>query len=98
MLGAASLAAIFLVGFVYRFVRFGPTPFTGTGPLRAVFAALYFTHEPLAVVNVIVVIVALGFALTGRFREHREAARIAAPVWLYVCASGLALYFLLYLR
>lgn len=96
MLAAASASFLFLVLFVFRYVRFGPTPFRGRGPWRWLFDAVLFSHEPLAVVNVPLVGFALAFGLLRRDDLHREFAAVAFPVWLYVSATGLLIYVLLY--
>ena len=79
-----------------RFVRFGFSAFHGGGAWRALYFAVFFSHEPLAVVNVPLVVCALGLGLAGWHRAHREVARIALPIWLYVAATGVVLYLLLY--
>lgn len=96
MLIGAAASACFLALFVVRFVRFGPTPFDGSGVARGFFLAVYFTHEPLAVANVVLVIAALLLAWRGSFRWHREVASLAYPVWLFVTVTGLVLWALLY--
>ena len=98
MLIGTAASACFLVLFVVRFVRFGPTLFDGSGLARGFFLAIYFTHEPLGVANVILVIGALLLALRGSFRWHREVASLAYPVWIFVSVTGLVLWALLYAR
>ncbi len=41
-------------------------------------------------------LVAAGLALRARFRAHRRVARTTLPVWLYVSATGIVVYVLLY--
>lgn len=96
MLAACALGAAFMLGFAARFYLFGMTEFRGRGALKGLFYAIYFTHEPLAVVNIALAGAALILGLMGKRAEHRELARWALPVWVYVAATGLALYALLY--
>lgn len=98
MLAAFATSLLFLVSFVARFVRFGAKPFHGEGAVRVFYYVIWFSHEPLAVVNVLLVLTALGFALRRKFETHRELARFALPIWLYVSVTGLVLFVLLYLR
>ena len=92
----AALSAVFLALFVLRFVKFGFTPFTHHGPLRWLYSVVFWTHEPLAVINVPLVLISLGLGLFKSHPAHKEVAKIALPVWLYVACTGVALYVLLY--
>jgi putative membrane protein len=94
MLTAAGAAAVFLVLFVYRFVRFGFGGGQDTGARAVAYLIVSIAHEPIAVINVPLVLCALVLGLTGRFAAHREVARIALPVWLYVAVTGVVLYLL----
>jgi uncharacterized membrane protein YozB (DUF420 family) len=38
----------------------------------------------------------LFLGLAGRFDAHRRIARFTVPVWLYVSATGVVVYLLLY--
>jgi putative membrane protein len=40
--------------------------------------------------------VTLYLALRGRFPVHRRIARVTLPVWVYVSATGVLVYVLLY--
>jgi len=35
-------------------------------------------------------------ALRGDFAAHRRLARVTLPIWLFVAASGWAVYYMLY--
>jgi putative membrane protein len=96
MLVAAASGFVFLVLFVKRYVLFGPTAFRRTGFVHAVYYVVTYSHEPLAVINVPLVAVALILGLSGNYTGHREVARIALPVWLYVSVTGVIVYALLY--
>ncbi len=97
MLAAFGLAALFMALFVLRFVKFGPTQFLDHAlPARIAFYALYFTHEPLAVLSVPLVVVAAVLGWRGALRTHREVARMALPIWAYSSVTGVALFFFLY--
>ncbi len=96
MLAAFGASGLFMVLFVLRFVRYGPTPFAGGGALRGLFYAVYFSHEPVAVISVPLVVTALILGLRRSFPMHREVARMALPVWLYSSVTGVGAYLLLY--
>ena len=97
MLSAFALSTLFLVCFVVRLVRFGITEMRAVGALRVVYYVVWFTHEPIAVLSVPLVVAALVLALRRRIDLHREVAPIAFFVWLYSAISGVLVYVLLYL-
>ena len=96
MLTGAAASALFLVLFVVRFVRYGFTHFGGGGVMKVVYCAVFYSHEPIAVINVPLVVAALILGLRRSFRAHKEVAQWALPLWLYAAVTGVALYLLLY--
>ena len=94
MLAAFVTSAAFMVVFVLRFVKFGRQPFHGSATV--LYNVLFFTHEPLAVVSVPLVMTALVLGLRRIDRTHREVGQFALPIWLFAAVSGVALYALLY--
>jgi putative membrane protein len=96
MLSAFGCACVFLVCFVARIILFGLKEFRGTGVARVGYYVLAASHDGLAVVNVPLVLVALGTGLTSRWAAHREVVRMALPVWTFVTVSGVAIYVVLY--
>jgi putative membrane protein len=96
MLGAVVASAAFLALFVIRFVSFGFAKFEGGDALRVFYYVVLFSHEPLAVVSVPLVLVAMILGLSKSYRAHREIAQVALPIWLYSAATGVVLYVLLY--
>jgi putative membrane protein len=98
MIAAVAASAVFMVLFVVRFVRHGSTPFEGAGVLKVAYYAVFFSHEPLAVINVPLVVCTLVLGLRGAYRAHKEVARIAFPIWVYVAVTGVMLYLLLYVN
>ncbi len=98
MIGATAASALFMGLFVVRFVRFGFARFEGAGIVRGIYLAVFFSHEPLAVINIPLVACALVLGLRRSVRAHKEVARLALPIWLYVAVTGVMLYVLLYVR
>jgi putative membrane protein len=92
MLTAAGASAAFMALFVYRFVRFGFGGGEGEGARAIAYRIVSVAHEPVAVINIPLVLCALGLGLAGKWEAHKEVARIALPVWLYVAVSGVVLY------
>ena len=50
----------------------------------------------LAVAIVPLVLVTLARARAARFDAHKRLARITLPIWLYVSATGVVVYWMLY--
>jgi putative membrane protein len=94
MIAAFVSSAAFMVLFVARFVKFGRQPFHGSATVA--YNVLFFSHEPLAVVSLPLVLSALILGLRRMDHTHRDVAQFALPIWLYAAVSGIALYVLLY--
>ena len=96
MLLACACSAAFLISYVIYHLQVGSVGFQGQGWIRPVYFTLLGTHTVLAVTVVPLALVSLARALRGNFERHRRIARWTLPVWLYVSATGVIVYFLLY--
>jgi uncharacterized membrane protein YozB (DUF420 family) len=96
MLLACACSVAFLVSYVIYHLQVGSVRFQGQGWIRPVYFTLLGTHTVLAVTIVPLAIITLARALRGNFERHRRIARWTLPVWLYVSATGVIVYFLLY--
>ena len=96
MLGAVTTSALFLVGYLSRLALTGVHRFPGAGLLRAVYLAVLGSHTLLAALAAPLVLATLALVLRARFAAHRRLARATLPVWLYVSATGVVVYVLLY--
>jgi uncharacterized membrane protein YozB (DUF420 family) len=102
MLAAFAVSTAFLASYVlYHVTRqmhegIGHTRFAGPAAIRPVYFGLLISHLILAIVNLPLVIVTLVAALRGRYARHRRIARWTWPIWLYVSATGVLVYLLLY--
>ncbi len=72
-------------------------PFTTPGVPRAVYFFILFTHLPLALILVPLVIMTFMPALRQRFDKHKKMAHWTLPIWLYVSVTGVLVYCMLYL-
>ena len=99
MLTASSFAALFLVFYVLRWSLYGTKLFAGTGVWRLVYFSILVPHILLAVALGPLVVRLIYLALRRRdYAAHRRLARVTLPIWLYVAASGWAIYYLLYVK
>jgi putative membrane protein len=70
--------------------------FTATGWPRLIYFFILFTHLPLALAVVPLVIMTFIPALQKRFDHHKKIARWTLPIWLYVSVTGVLVYLMLY--
>ena len=96
MAGALGVSALFFLSYLAYHARVGSVHFLGTGWPRPVYFTVLITHTILAVVIVPLALRTLFLAVRKRFPEHVALARWAFPLWLYVCVSGVLVYFMLY--
>ncbi len=96
MLAAVATSAVFLTCYVIYHYSYGHTEYQGTGAIRIIYFAILATHVPLAALMVLPIIFLLRAGLTDRIDRHRRLARWVLPIWLYVSATGVAIYIILY--
>lgn len=96
MLTASVFAALFLVVYVTRFLVLGSKIYPGEGVSRLVYLVILVSHTTIAIAVAPMAFVTLRRALGGRFRLHRQIARITLPMWIYTAVTGWVVYMLLY--
>lgn len=96
MLMAFATSVLFLISYVIYHAQVGSRPYTGTGLLRAIYFAILIPHVILAAAVVPLAIVTLRRGLIRDDAKHRKIARITLPIWLFVSATGVIVYAMLY--
>ena len=96
MITATIFAALFLVVYVTRYIVLGSKIFPGEGVSRVLYFAILIPHIIIAIAIAPLAFVTLRRALRGRFRTHRQIARITLPLWIYTAVSGWVVYLMLY--
>jgi uncharacterized membrane protein YozB (DUF420 family) len=96
MLVAFASSTVFLCCYLYYHFHAGVIRFQGHGWIRPVYFTLLLSHTVLAIVVVPMVLVTLSRALRSDFERHRAIARWTYPIWLYVSATGVLVYFFVY--
>jgi putative membrane protein len=97
MFFAFLFSSIFLVTYLVNFTLHGETHLhiAHHGALWLSYAiVLFYTHIPLAVIALPMILITFFYSLTGRFPAHKRLARWTFPIWLYVSVSGVYIYFL----
>jgi len=96
MLLAFVSSAAFLASYLVYHYHVGSVAFAGQGWARPVYFFILVTHIILAAAILPLAIVTLRRALRRDFARHRRIARWALPLWLYVSATGVLIYWMLY--
>lgn len=102
MLAAVTVSALFLLSYLSHhalrtyYFGLGPTRFTGEGLARPIYFTILTSHTILAALVAPFILVTVARGLKGTFEKHKRLARLVFPVWLYVSATGVAVYVMLY--
>jgi uncharacterized membrane protein YozB (DUF420 family) len=102
MITATACSGLFLIcyitHYVWRVMEQGGahTPYNGHGWWKPAYYTMLLTHTLLAPTVPVFAIGLIRLALTDRIDKHRRIARIAWPIWLYVSATGILIYFMLF--
>ena len=96
MVSAFLVSILFLVSYLYYHYNVGSIPFTGQGWIRPVYFAILISHTVLAATVPVLAVITLYRAFRGQFERHRRIARWTFPIWVYVSATGVLVYLLLY--
>jgi uncharacterized membrane protein YozB (DUF420 family) len=104
MIAAFCASVIFLACYVtyHTWVALvlhqGPTRFQNPAWFRPVYLAILGTHTVLAAAIVPLILITLHRAWRERFDRHKIIARWTWPLWMYVSATGVVIYWLLYVK
>lgn len=96
MTGAFALGIVFLICYVLYHLTNPANKFTGEGVVRYVYFFILISHILLSLIVLPLVLRAMFFAVGGFFDRHRRIAKYAYPIWLYVSATGVIAYLMLY--
>jgi putative membrane protein len=96
MISAAIFSALFLASYVTYHAYHGDTHFPGHGTIAYIYFFILGTHILLSMVALPLILLTLWFAAAAQFRLHRKVARWTFPIWLYVSATGVLVFFILH--
>ena len=96
MLSALGVSALFLISYLTYHYNVGSVPFRGEGWIRPIYFSILISHIVLAAAILPLAIIVLVRALRERFDKHAKIARWTLPIWLYVSATGVLVYLMLY--
>lgn len=97
LMGSAFIVStFFLVSYLTRFYLTGTHRYPGSGWLKTLYLSILFTHTLLAATVPFLAIRTIYLALKNRIESHRKLARVTLPIWMYISATGVLIYFMLY--
>lgn len=93
---AFALGGLFLICYVIYHSTNPANRFNGEGAARIVYLTLLATHILLSLIVLPLVLRAIFYAVTRQFEKHKKIVKFAYPIWLYVSATGVIVYLMLY--
>lgn len=96
MVSALFFSSLFLSFYLYYHYHFPTKKFPDLGFVKTIYLTILLTHTVLAVVMLPLIFITFRNAFKGNFVLHRKWARRAFPIWTYVSATGVLIYFMLY--
>ena len=96
MVIALLFSTAFLGCYLYYHYHAGHVKFAGPGLTRPIYFTILFTHIPLAILSLPMIILTVVPALRSRFDKHKRVAKWTVPVWLYVSVTGIIVYLMCY--
>ena len=96
MIAALICSALFLTSYLWYHAHVGSKPYPGAGWPRRIYLAILLSHTLLAAAVPPLALITLTRGLLDTVPAHRRIARWTFPIWLYVSATGVLIYLLLY--
>jgi len=96
MTTAFALGGLFLIFYILYHISNPANRFNGEGAIRYVYFFLLITHIGFSLIVLPLVLRAMFYAVTNQFARHRSIVKYAYPIWLYVSATGVIVYLMLY--
>jgi len=90
---AMLFSLIFLLSYVVFHYFSGDTKYGGEH--KGLYLFILLTHIVLAAASLPFILLAYYRGLTGTIDKHKRLVRFTYPIWLYVCITGVMVYFFL---
>ncbi|MFL2479488.1 MAG: DUF420 domain-containing protein [Verrucomicrobiales bacterium] len=90
------ISAAFLTCYLIYHYSYPTTKFTHEGWPKIIYFIILFTHIPLAMLSLPMIILTVIPAIRRKFEKHKRFAKWTYPVWLYVSVTGVLVYLMLY--
>lgn len=92
---ALILSMLFLLSYVSFHLTTESTKFGGEGWVRTVYFAILISHIVLSTGIIPLVLFTYVRGLGMQVEKHRKIAKITWPIWLYVTATGVIVYWMI---
>ncbi len=96
MIAAFTTSCVFLVSYLVYHFNAGVLHFGGIGIIRPIYFTLLISHTILAATVPVLATMSLRYGLKSQFKKHKRLSKWTYPIWLYVSATGVIIYFMLY--
>jgi putative membrane protein len=96
MIHALIISTAFLTCYLIYHYSYPTTKFTHEGWPKIIYFIILFTHIPLAMLSLPMIILTVIPAIRRKFEKHKRFARWTYPIWLYVSVTGVLVYLMLY--
>lgn len=98
MIAAAISAILFFIIYASRTLFVGNTSFGGPADLKIYYTVFLIFHIVLATSGAVFGIVTLWLGFKNNIKKHRKLGPITSIVWFFVAITGVAVYYLLYVK
>ena len=92
---ALLLSILFLLSYVAFHLTTESTKFGGEGWIRGVYFSILLSHILLSAGIIPLVLFTYARGLDMHVEKHRRLAKITWPIWLYVTATGVVVYWMI---
>ncbi len=102
MLLAFAVSIVFLGSYLtyhwglHHYTGASSRKFPELGFLRQVYLSILFSHIILAALVPFLSVITIYLGLKQKWEKHRTVAQVTFPIWLYVSATGVIIYVMLY--
>ncbi|MHC4381155.1 MAG: DUF420 domain-containing protein [Planctomycetota bacterium] len=97
MLAAFACSVVFLISYLYYHLHFSiQVKYQGPDWGKLPYLGMLLAHTVLAAAVPFLALRTIFLGLKGRREQHRRIARITFPIWLFVSATGVLIYLVLY--
>jgi putative membrane protein len=94
----ALFAIVFFVTYVWKTVFVGSTAFGGPEEVKLYYTIFLIFHITLATTAAVLGIIALVSGYKNNLKLHRKLGPITSVIWFFSASSGVAVYYLLYVK
>ncbi|MBS1919724.1 MAG: DUF420 domain-containing protein [Bacteroidetes bacterium] len=95
MIASIFLSSLFLISYICHHLLAPETKFGGIGAIRYVYYFILGTHILLAGIILPLILFTAYRALVGEYSKHKKMVRFTWPLWFYVAATGVIVYWMI---